>query len=250
MNDQEDLDELVFLFEDDLSAIASEMRYSEFESLLNHSATLEQFAASLVRSAYVVVGEALTIRAIVFFLLKIDEEGCVDDRFNVPLRYLAKQAARGPDLGSGRRILMACRSHCPVPWHAANLWEPEGVGDVHPAMRLQKAVWRNKLELKPRASRIASIVEGEDLHATAQSLESKLESTLEDGKVSVQSLIHTHNDQLQQVASQFRRELAAQQQAFMDQLRGAREEIQKLRTALKHEKTRTRRLQELLRGEI
>ncbi len=250
MNDQEDLDELVFLFEDDLSAIASEMRYPEFESLLNHSATLEQFAASLVRAAYVVVGEALTIRAIVFFLLKIDEEGAVDDRFNVPLRYLAKQAARGPDLGSGRRILMACRSHCPVPWHSANLWEPEGVGDVHPAMRLQKAVWRNKLELKPRASRIASLVEGEDLQATAQSLESKLESTLEDGKVSVQSLIHTHNDQLQQVAAQFRRELAAQQQAFMDQLRGAREEIQKLRSALKHEKSRTRRLQELLRGEI
>ncbi len=145
---------------------------------------------------------------------------------------------------------MACRSHCPVPWHSANLWEPEGVSDVHPAVRLQKAVWRNKLELKPKASRIATLLETEDLQASAQALETTLERSLEDGKVSVQSLIHTHNDQLQQVAAQFRRELAAQQQAFTDQLRGAREEIQKLRSALKQEKSRTRRLQELLRGDI
>lgn len=267
MNDSEDLDELIFLFEEDLSAIASEMRYAEFESLLNRSATLAQFAASVVRAAYVVVGEALTVRAIVFFNLRIDEDGCVDDRFNVPLRYLAKQAARGPDLGSGKRILMACRSHCPVPWHSANLWEPEGVGDVHPAVRLQKAVWRNKLELKPKASKIATRLASEaesaelgkefskdlsqDLMATRKLLESRLDSTVDDaGKINVKTLITTHNEQLQQVALQFRRELAQQQQAYMDQLRAAREEVSKLRTALQSERLRTRRLQELLRGDV
>lgn len=251
MSKQDDLDELIFLFEDDLSALASEMRYLEFESLLNKSATVEQFAASNVRAAYVVVGEALSIRAIVFFRLRVDEDGHIDDRFNVPLRYLARQAAAGPDLGTGKRIRMACRSHCPVPWHASNLWEPEGVGDVHPAMRLQKAVWRNKLELKPKASRMAQLAEQEELQATAQNLETRLARTIDgSGKINVQSLIQSHNEQLQQVAAQFRRELQVQQQAYLDQLRGAREEIQKLRGALNQERGRTRRLQELLRGDV
>ena len=66
----------------------------------------------------------------------------------------------------------------------------------------------------------------------------------------MQSLIQSHNEQLQQVAAQFRRELQIQQQAYLDQLRGAREEIQKLRTALNQERGRTRRLQELLRGDV
>ncbi|MEM1230674.1 MAG: hypothetical protein AAGI15_09065 [Pseudomonadota bacterium] len=251
MGTQDELDELIFLFEEDLSALASEMRYSEFESLLNRSASLAQFAAARVRAAYVVVGEALTVRAVVFFRLRVDEDGYVDDRFNVPLRYLAKQAGPGPDLGTGKRIRMASRGHCPVPWHASSLWEPEGVGDVHPAMRLQKAVWRNKLELKPRASRMAQLAEQDELQATAANLQSRLARTIDgSGKINVQSLIQSHNEQLQQVAQQFRRELQTQQQAYMDQLRVARDEIAKLRSALNQERSRSRRLQELLRGDV
>ncbi|MEM6709787.1 MAG: hypothetical protein AAF648_13480 [Pseudomonadota bacterium] len=247
MSDQEGLEEAVFVFADDLSAIASEMRYVEFEALLNRSASLEQFAASEVRAAYAVIGEGLAIRALVFFVFKVDEEGLIDDRFNVPLRYLAKQAGKGPDLGSGRPIRMACRSHCPVPWQATNLWQPEGVGDVHPAIRLQKAVKRNKLGLKPRR---VHIPDGESPAITQQELEARLAQTLDNrGRINVQALINSHNEQLKQVAMQFRRELAQQQQGFGEQLRGAREEVQRLRHALRAEKNRNRRLQELLRGD-
>ena len=247
MNEQEGLEEAIFVFAEDLSAIASEMRYAEFEALLNRSASLEQFAASNVRAAYVVVGEGLAVRAIVFFTFRVDEDGLVDDRFNVPLRYLAKQAGRGPDLGSGKPIRLACRSHCPVPWQASNLWEPEGVGDVHPAIRLQKVVTRNRLGLKPRR---VEIPDAESPAITQQTLEAKLDQTLDQrGRVNVQALIASHQDQLQQVAAQFRRELAQQQQAYQVQLRGAQEELQKLRQALRAEKGRSRRLQELLRGD-
>ena len=247
MTEHEGLEEAIFLFAEDLSAVASEMRYVEFEALLNHSASIEQFAASNVRAAYVVVGEGLAVRAIVFFTFQVDEEGRVDDRFNVPLRYLAKQAGRGPDLGSGKPIRMACRSHCPVPWQAAKLWEPEGVGDVHPAIRLQKIVKRNRLGLKPRR---VSIPDENSPAQTQQALEARLDEALDQrGRIDVQALIRSHQDQLQQIAAQFRRELAQQQQGYQVQLRGAQEEIQKLRHALRSEKSRSRRLQELLRGE-
>ncbi|MEM1433578.1 MAG: hypothetical protein AAGG11_05950 [Pseudomonadota bacterium] len=247
MTDHADLEEAVFLFADDLSSIASEMHYQEFEALLNRSAAIEQFAASRVRAAYVVVGEGLAVRAIVFFTFRVDEEGQVDDRFNVPLRYLARQAGKGPDLGHGGPIRLACRSHCPIPWQANNLWEPEGVGDVHPAIRLQKAVTRNRLGLKPRR---LVLPDEDNPVALQQALEERLSQTLDNrGRINVQALIASHNEQLQQVAAQFRRELAQQQQAHGEQLRGAREEVQKLRQALRSEKARNRRLQELLRGD-
>lgn len=248
MSEHEGLEEVVFLFADDLSAIASEMHYSEFEALLNRSASIEQFAASRVRAAYVVVGEGLAIRAIVFFTFRVDEEGQIDDRFNVPLRYLARQAGKGPDLGHGRPIRMACRSHCPVPWQASNLWDPVGVGDVNPAIRLQKTVTRNRLGLKPRR---LMLPDQESPAVLKQSLEERLSQTLDDrGRINVQALIASHNEQLQQVAAQFRRELAQQQQAHGEQLRSTREELQKLRQALRNEKSRNRRLQELLRGDV
>lgn len=255
MSEQEGLEEAVFLFEEDLSAIASEMRYAEFEALLNRSASIERFAASSVKGAYVVVGEGLVIRALVLFLCRVDEDGLVDARFNVPLRYLAQQAGRGPDLGHGRPIRLACRSHCPVPWQATNLWEPEGLGDVHPAIRLQKAVTRNRLNLKPRAVVLPPAPASAPVAAPAppnpQVMEARIEQALDStGRINVQALIAAHNDQLQQVAAQFRREIAQQQQAYGEQLRAAGEELQKMRQALRAEKSRNRRLQSLLRGDI
>ena len=144
------LDEIVLLFEEDLSAVASEWRYADFEMLLDGSLLLEQFAASQVKAVYVSVGNKLTIESLVFFLLKVDENGLVKEQFNIPLRYLASQAGLGPDLGSGQRVRIASRKNCPVPWHSKHLWEPQGVGDLHPSKRIQKVVWRNRLGLASR----------------------------------------------------------------------------------------------------
>ncbi len=247
---EEGLDEIVLLFESDLSAINTELHYKEFEALLNGSATLAQYAASQVRGVYVAVGNKLSVRAMVFFYMKVDEHGRVDEQFNVPLRYLARQAGLGPDLGSGQQVRIASRRSCPVPWHAKHLWEPQGVGDLHPAKRVQKIVWRNRLELTPRKVVASMDLNTKSMQALHATLEKRLQDTLtQQGSVDVPSLIAQHNQQLQQLAQRFELELAHQQQGHEDALRGKQEELQKLRTALRHEKSRNRRLQEMLRGD-
>jgi hypothetical protein len=190
------------------------------------------------------------VRGLVFFQFNVDEDGLVAASFNVPLRYLVGNAGLGPDLGMGP-IRLACRGQCPVPWHSVNLWEPQGEGDSHPAMLAQKAVWRNRLGLKPMATKqihddvVCSTISEEQLV-----LEERLTETFgEEGKVSLQQLIAQHSVQLTEVGQRYRSDLQQQQRAYLDQIRDCRDEIQQLKATLRHEQERTRRLQELLRGE-
>jgi hypothetical protein len=244
------LDEIVLLFEDDLSAVASEWRYPDFELLVEGSLLLEQFAASQVKAAYVSVGNKLAINSLVFFLLKIDENGLVTDQFKLPLRYLASQAGLGPDLGGGQCVRVASRKNCPVPWHSKHLWEPQGVGDLHPAKRIQKLVWRNRLGLTSRKVVADVDLNTSSLQQLQATLEDRLQATLDaNGSVDVRSLIGQHNQQLQQLATRFEYELAQQQEGHADALRQRQEELQKVRSALRQEKSRSRRLQQLLRGD-
>ena len=48
----------------------------------------------------------------------------------------------------------------------------------------------------------------------------------------------------------FRDDLHEQQQTYLDQIRGLRDDMQELKVALRHEQDRNRRLQELLRGDV
>lgn len=251
-HDHDGLEEAVGLFEPDSSVLAAEMRYSDFEALVEGSGTLDQFAASVARAAYAIVGTGLSVQGIVFFQFKVDEEGKVDSAFNVPLRYLIENAGMGPDLGAGR-IRLACRSQCPVPWHAKDLWEPAGEGDENPAHQLQKAIWRNRLGLKPRSFAPIKVAEDfvlEDVHSEQRELEAKLTTAFgAEGKVNLESLIRQNSDHLTKVSTKYRSDLEAQQQTYLDQIRSCRDEIQKLKVDLRNEQQRSRRLQELLRGE-
>jgi hypothetical protein len=253
MSEQNELggmEEIVLLFAADGATVSSEMCYADFESAANHQATLDEHAASIVKAVYGVVGSGLTVRGLVFFLFNVDEEGHVDAAFNVPLRYLVGSAGLGPDLGMGP-VRLACRGQCPVPWQSVNLWDPQGEGDSHPAVLTQKAVWRNRLGLKPMATKpihddvVCSTISEEQLV-----LEERLTETFgEDGKVSLQQLITQHTVQLTEVGQKYRVEMEQQQRGYLDQIRDCRDEIQKLKATLRHEQERTRRLQELLRGE-
>lgn len=252
MTEQDGFAEAVLVFEPDLSAVASEMRLCEFDAVTEGAATLERFAASVARAAYAVVGNALSVRGIVFFTFKVDEEGRVDPSFNVPLQYLMEHAGPGPDIGTGP-IRLACRGQCPVPWHSVNLWEPRGEGDEHSIQLVQRAVWRNRLGLKPRGKVLRSPVDDivlEDSLVTQRKLESRLTQTFgEEGRVNLEQLIRQHSDQIEKVSAKYRTDLERQQQTYLDQIRNCRDEIQKLKSALRHEQERSRRLQSLLRGE-
>jgi hypothetical protein len=277
MSQQDAFAEAVFFFEGD--EISVEMHYSEFEAVLNQSATIENFAASQVRGAYVVVGTGLAVRGLVTFMLRVDENGRADPGFSVPLRHLVRHAGPGPDIGCGT-IRLASRAQCSVSWHAMNLWEPEGEGEANSVRVIQRAAWRNRLGLKlskvdggdeapflsmpgiddpssgakpetpggkagprPAAKRTSSkaLVQADD----------KIDQAFgQEGRISLTQLIQQHNNSIDSITRKYRLDLEQQQQIYLDQIRGCRDEIQRLKALLRHEQNRNRRLQQLLRGEV
>jgi hypothetical protein len=262
MSQQDAFGEAVFFFEG--NDISVEIHYAEFEALLNQSATMQPLAASVARGAYVVVGTGLAVRGLVCFLLRFDENGRADQSFSVPLRHLVTHAGPGPDLGCGA-IRMASRAQCSVSWHAMNLWEPEGEGESHPLRVIQRAAWRNKIGLKILpADGIADTpmhppkrVEPELRLSKAmkRSLSAPADQKIDqafgdEGRISLTQLIQQHNQSIDGLTRKYRTDLEQQQQIYLDQIRGCRDEIQRLKGLLRHEQNRNRRLQQLLRGEV
>jgi hypothetical protein len=245
MSQQDAFAEAVLFFE--RNEVVVEMTYGEFEALLAGAAPLQQFAASIVRAAYVVVGTGLAVRGVVLFLIAIDEEGRADPGFRVPLRHLVRHAGPGPDLGCGP-MRLASKSQCSVSWHAHNLWEPEGAGDDHSVSRVQRVIWRNRLGLRFLQSDDAPFEPTQE--GLLAQKEEKIDRAFGDeGRVSLQQLIRQHGQDLDALRRKYRADLEQQQQIYLDQIRGCRNEIQRLKSLLKHEQNRNRRLQSLLRGE-
>lgn len=133
---------LVMLYDAD-GDVCEEMLHSTFQALLAGEGRLERHAASVTKAVYIVVGNSLAIRGVVYFQFAVDEDGRVDPAFNLPLQYLVQQAGLGEDIGQGP-IRKASRGQCPVPWHAVNLWEPSAEQTVD---TLQKIIFRNKLKI-------------------------------------------------------------------------------------------------------
>lgn len=253
MTEQDGYEEAVLLFDADLSGIDSEYTAADFEALIGGGADLSQFAASLVKAAFAVVGAALSVRAMVFFSFKVDENGRPDPSFNLPLRYLADNAGPGPDLGAGP-IRLACRGQCPVPWHSVNMWEPVADPERGSIDLVQKVVWRNRLGLKPSGALNRMMEDDVELvengNGSLRMMEARLTETFgEEGKLDLQNLIRQHNERLSEVSSKYRDELAEQQQTYLMQIRSCKEEIQALKSELRNEQQKSRRLQALLRGD-
>lgn len=280
MSQQDAFAEAVFFFEGD--DITAEMSFPDLEALLNQTTTLEHFAASLVRGAYVVLGTGLAVRGLVCFLLRIDENGHADPNFAVPLRHLIRHAGPGPDIGCGA-IRLASRAQCSVSWHALNLWEPDGDGEQSSLRIIQRAAWRNRLGVKlsknetgdeapllglPNAEessaspKIESVPDAKSAAKAARRkgpakasaivpADDKIDQAFgEEGRISLAQLIAQHNASIDSLTRKYRLDLEQQQQIYLDQIRGCRDEIQRLKSLLRHEQTRNRRLQQLLRGEV
>ena len=245
--------------------ITCELHYEEFEAVLNQSTHLPDFAASRVHAAYAAVGASLSVQGVVLFQVYVDEQGYADPGFNLPLRYLLRNAGSGPDLGRGA-IKLACRGQCSVPWHSKNLWHPEAEGEQHPAMLVQKAVWRNRLGLplinapcsaEPDAlvasggGTIASGFAAAELaeHADATCGTQIDDIIASDGRVNVRQLIEQHHKSVRELERKHQDALVQQQQIHLEQIRRTREELRQARGALEHERYRNRMLQQLLRGD-
>jgi hypothetical protein len=72
----------------------------------------------------------------------------------------------------------------------------------------------------------------------------------EQGRLDLGLITQQHREQLEELAEKYRAELDHQQRNYLEQIRGCRDEIQRLRAALRNEQDRNRRLHGLLRGEI
>ena len=126
--------------------VCKEMLFAEFEALLDGVVNMPEYADQQMRVAYLLINPRLLVRAVVFFYLDFDERGGADRGWNIPLRHLAENAGRGPDLGAGP-IRLACRSQCPVSWHQMHLWDPSLAPGRNDLALLRDAAKRNNMGL-------------------------------------------------------------------------------------------------------
>ena len=144
MQNKAQMVEAVLFFND--RGVCKEMLFPEFEALLDNVVNMPEFADQQMRLAYVLINPRLLVRAVVFFYLDFDEHGAADKGWNLPLRHLADNAGRGPDLGAGP-IRLACRSQCPVSWHQMHLWDPSLAPGKNDLVLVRDAAKRNALGL-------------------------------------------------------------------------------------------------------
>src|SRR5690606_17757487 len=145
--------------------VCKQMLLPEFEALLDGVVSMPEFADQQMRMVYVLINPRLLIRSAVFFYLDFDEKGVADTGWNLPLRHLAENAGRGPDLGAGP-IRLACRSQCPVSWHQMHLWDPSLAPGKNDLVVIRDVVKRNALGLL--AEEEAPVVLPERLQVAAE----------------------------------------------------------------------------------
>lgn len=129
--------ELVLFWDDE--RIDRSMMFSDFEATLDNVVGIPAYAGQTRRGGYVRLNPQLSVTACVLFTIDFAKDGFPDRSWNIPLRHLADVALRGPDLGGGP-IQLACRSQCPVSWHARALWDPVMGSEFNTFSLLQQEV--------------------------------------------------------------------------------------------------------------
>jgi len=163
MQNKAQMVEAVLFFNE--QGVCKQMLLPEFEALLDGVVSMPEFADQQMRMVYVLINPRLLIRSAVFFYLDFDEKGVADTGWNLPLRHLAENAGRGPDLGAGP-IRLACRSQCPVSWHQMHLWDPSLAPGKNDLVVIRDVVKRNALGLL--AEEEAPVVLPERLQVAAE----------------------------------------------------------------------------------
>ena len=107
----------------DGESVDRSMVYSDFEATLDNIVGIPAYSREEKRASYLRLNPALQIIGCVLFTVNFEADGFPERSWNIPLRHLVEVATRGPDLGAGP-IQLACRSQCPISWHAPALWDP------------------------------------------------------------------------------------------------------------------------------
>lgn len=217
--------------------LVKEMLYTEFEAVLDQVVGLVDFAGREIRACFMRVSQHQQILGTLFFLVDFDERGFVNRSWNLPLQHLLDKAGRGPDLGAGR-ILLGCRSQCPVAWHQRQLWDPQLDGEDSTFVLLMAAVRRNRLGLP-----MVDPAEPEPLPSAPDGDPAALTRQLE-------ALEAQHALQLATLRSESQQQTEQLHQHYRIQLSDAAAALESTKLLFRDEKHRNRLLQERLAQQV
>ncbi len=122
----------------DQGSIARELRYSEFESVLDGFVPEVGYANKALKAVYLQLAENLSIDKALFFRLAFDRQGLADRAWNLPLSQLA---AQGELIGEVR--IFTAKHNQNKQWQSY-LWDP---GDDLPSLiqLIQHRLQQNRL---------------------------------------------------------------------------------------------------------
>ncbi|GGC76083.1 DNA repair protein [Marinobacter halophilus] len=197
----------------DGSQVARQMRLSEFGAFLDGYVGLSDLAETDVRAILVNMSTDLSVRSLVFFQIWFDEEGRADSSWNVPIEALAEKGAKGPNMGGGA-IKLVCRSQCPDPAYAEELWDPDMTPGSNHFQAIRKAVAANTLhftKIEPEEENIPVLTTSNSHHANDDDERdrSRLAQVLREQRLRIKTLQSVHRDSLADLQREHRLEMQA-----------------------------------------
>ncbi|WP_417515132.1 DNA repair protein [Marinobacter sp.] len=194
--------------------VARQMRASEFGAFLDGYVGLSDLAETDVKAVLVDLSGDLLVHALVFFRIWFDEEGRADSSWNMPIEELAARGAKGPNMGGGA-IRLVCRSQCPDPQYAAELWDPDMTPGNNHFQVIRKAVNANSLKFRrvePEEENIPVLRAGE--HGSTLTEESRTDADrsrvaqlIREQRLRIKTLQSVHRDMLSEVQREHRLEI-------------------------------------------
>jgi hypothetical protein len=223
----------------DGNQVARQMRLSEFGAFLDGYVGLSDLAETDVRAVLVNLNPDLTTRSLVFFRIWFDEEGRADSSWNVPIEAMAERGAKGPDLGGGP-VSLVCRSQCPDPQFAEELWDPDMTPGNNHFQSIRKAVEANALrfqKVEPEDENIPVLQAADSQSADNQESNSqdriRVARVLREQRLRIKTLQSAHRESVVELQREHRLEL----QALRNEISELKQKYERLRVAneqLKH----------------
>jgi len=197
--------------------VARQMRLSEFGAFLDGYVGLSDLAETDVMAVLVNLSPRLNVRSLVFFRIWFDEEGRADSHWNLPIEALAEQGAKGPDMGAGP-VRLVCRSQCPDPDLADDLWDPDMTPGSNHFQTIRKAVEANALHFPktspgdehiPLLSSGTGPVTGLPATEDGNTERARLAQVLREQRLRIKTLQSVHRNSLAELQREHRLELQA-----------------------------------------
>lgn len=194
--------------------VSRQMRATEFGAFLDGYVGLSDLAETDVKAVLVDLSGDLQVRSLVFFRIYFDEEGRADSHWNVPIEKLALEGAKGPDMGAGP-IRLVCRSQCPDPSFAEELWDPDMTPGSNHFQSIRKAVEANSLKfrkIEPSREEDIPVLSAESKSSDTPSGaddRARLAQLIREQRLRIKTLQSVHRDSLSDIQREHRLEIQA-----------------------------------------